>query len=197
MKTLQLTILVLVAGLTVAAGDIREAFTTPPPTITAETRSQGRPIPISLPTEATVFLKDGGRRSGTVIEINDQYLIVARGGDRGQEAIANISRVEFKSNSDIWWPTSSGPIVLRGDDANATGNPRRLRVRVNGFVWEDAEKGIAMIQPEAVIGVDDEPGLSRGMRRDYGDSRYVVSAIEFDPQESILIITATLRSQPE
>lgn len=197
MKTPKITILVLVAGLSVAVGDIREAIANPTPTITAETRSQGRPIPISLPTQAAVILQDGGQLLGTVVEINDQYLIVAGGGSRGQEAIANISRVEFKENSDIWWPTSSGAIVIRGDDENASGNPQRLRVRVDGLVWENADQGIAAIQPEAIIGVDDQTGLPRSMRRDMRGSRYVVSAIEFEPQESILIITARLRSQPK
>ncbi|MDT9197878.1 hypothetical protein H4N54_19030 [Limnospira fusiformis KN01] len=52
------------------------------------------------------------------------------------------------------------------------------------------------IAPEAVIAVDDQPGVPRGMRNIIY-SRYVVTAIEFDPQNAELIITARLRSRSE
>ncbi|MDT9277558.1 MAG: hypothetical protein P5680_23780 [Limnospira sp. PMC 737.11] len=195
MKTPQLMICLSLAGLTIATGDIQPAIALP--VIVAQNQAQNKPIPISLPTSATVILVNGGQRSGQLVEIKPQYLIVTRGESRAQEAIANVSRVRL--GGDIWWPTSDGRIVLRGngdDEENIVGNPRRFRVRVDGLVWEDADKGILAIAPEAVIAVDDKPGVPRGMRNIIY-SRYVVTAIEFDPQNAELIITARLRSRSE
>ncbi|CDM93255.1 hypothetical protein [Limnospira indica] len=192
MRTPQLMICLSLAGLTIATGDIQPAIALP--VIVAQNQAQNKPIPVSLPTRAAVTLVNGGQRSGQLVEINPQYLIVTRGESRGQEAIANVSRVQF--SGDIWWPTSDGRMVIRGDHENTGGNPRRFRVRVDGLVWEDADKGILAIAPEAVIAVDDEPGVPRGMRNII-HSRYVVTAIEFDRQNSELIITAKLLSPSE
>lgn len=192
MKTSQLMIFLVLAGLTVPTADIQRAIALP--VLVAQNQAQNKPIPISLPTSAAVSLVNGGQRSGQLVEINPQYLIVTRGDSRGQVAIANVSRVQFRG--DIWWPTSDGEMVIRGDHENTGGNPRRFRVRVDGLVWEDADKGILAIAPEAVIAVDDKPGIPRGMRNIIY-SRYVVSAIEFDPQNSELIITAKLLSPSE
>ncbi|RAQ42291.1 hypothetical protein B9S53_12685 [Arthrospira sp. O9.13F] len=192
MRTPQLMICLSLAGLTIATGDIQPAIALP--VIVAQNQAQNKPIPVSLPTRAAVTLVNGGQRSGQLVEMNSQYLVVTRGESRGQEAIANVSRVQF--SGDIWWPTSDGRIVIRGDHENTGGNPRRFRVRVDGLVWEDADKGILAIAPEAVIAVDDEPGVPRGMRNII-HSRYVVTAIEFDRQNSELIITAKLLSPSE
>ncbi|MEX6776475.1 hypothetical protein [Limnospira fusiformis] len=192
MRTPQLMICLSLAGLTIATGDIQPAIALP--VIVAQNQAQNKPIPVSLPTRAAVTLVNGGQRSGQLVEINPQYLVVTRGESRGQEAIANVSRVQF--SGDIWWPTSDGRMVIRGDHENTGGNPRRFRVRVDGLVWEDADKGILAIAPEAVIAVDDEPGVPRGMRNII-HSRYVVTAIEFDRQNSELIITAKLLSPSE
>lgn len=192
MRTPQLMICLSLAGLTIATGDIQPAIALP--VLVAQNQAQNRPIPISLPTSATVILVNGGQRSGQLVEIKPEYLIVTRGESRAQEAIANVSRVQFRG--DIWWPTSDGRIVIRGDHENTGGNPRRFRVRVDGLVWEDADKGFLAIVPEAVIAVDDQPGVPRGMRNIIY-SRYVVTAIEFDPQNAELIITARLRSRSE
>ncbi|MEI2420261.1 hypothetical protein V6O07_08300, partial [Arthrospira platensis SPKY2] len=103
-----------------------------------------------------MILVDGGQRSGQLVEINADYLIVTRGESRRQEAIANVARIQF--GEDIWWPTSDSPIVTAGgNDDHILGNPRRFRVRVDGLVWEDADKGLLAIAPEAVIAVDDQP----------------------------------------
>ncbi|CDM93258.1 hypothetical protein [Limnospira indica] len=192
MRTPQLMICLSLAGLTIATGDIQPAIALP--VIVAQNQAQNKPIPVSLPTRAAVTLVNGGQRSGQLVEINPQYLVVTRGESRGQEAIANVSRVQF--SGDIWWPTSDGRMVIRGDHENTGGNPRRFRVRVDGLVWEDADKGILAIAPEAVIAVDDEPGIPRSMRNII-HSRYVVTAIEFYPQNSELIITAKLLSPSE
>ncbi|AMW28105.1 hypothetical protein [Arthrospira platensis] len=192
MKTPQLMIFLVLAGLTVPTADTPRAIALP--VLVAQNQAQNQPIPISLPTSAAVSLVNGGQRSGQLVEINSQYLIVTRGDSRAQEAIANVSRVQFRG--DIWWPTSDGRIVIRGDHENTGGNPRRFRVRVDGLVWEDADKGFLAIVPEAVIAVDDQPGIPRGMKNII-HSRYVVTAIEFAPQNSELIITAKLLSPSE
>ncbi|NEQ41869.1 MAG: hypothetical protein F6K40_39095 [Okeania sp. SIO3I5] len=61
---------------------------------------------------------------------------------------------------------------------------------MDGLEWENVEKGIAIIKPEAVIGVDGRKGLPRSMRNIF-NSRYIVSSIGFEPEQQTLIITAT------
>ncbi|NER05514.1 MAG: hypothetical protein F6K17_24460 [Okeania sp. SIO3C4] len=67
-------------------------------------------------------------------------------------------------------------------------------MRMDGLEWEDAEKGIAVIKPEAVVGVDETKGIPRGVDRPR-KSRYIVSEMEFELEQQILIITATSYSR--
>ncbi|NES64954.1 MAG: hypothetical protein F6K24_06680 [Okeania sp. SIO2D1] len=67
---------------------------------------------------------------------------------------------------------------------------------MDGLEWENIEKGIAKIKPEALVGVDDRKGIPRPMRNIF-KSRYIVSQIEFQPEQQILIITATSHSREE
>ncbi|NET41808.1 MAG: hypothetical protein F6K15_07685 [Okeania sp. SIO2B3] len=69
-------------------------------------------------------------------------------------------------------------------------------MRMDSLEWEDAEKGIAVIKPEAVVGVDEAKGLPRDMKCP-GKSRYIVSEMEFELEQQILIITATSHSRTE
>ncbi|QQW30898.1 hypothetical protein AP9108_09895 [Arthrospira sp. PCC 9108] len=94
MKTPQLMIFLVLAGLTVPTADTPRAIALP--VLVAQNQAQNQPIPISLPTSAAVSLVNGGQRSGQLVEINSQYLIVTRGDSRAQEAIANVSRVQFR-----------------------------------------------------------------------------------------------------
>ncbi|NEP83198.1 MAG: hypothetical protein F6K39_36685 [Okeania sp. SIO3B3] len=75
------------------------------------------------------------------------------------------------------------------------GKPRRFQLGMNGLEWEDTEKGIAVVKPEAVVGVDERKGLPRSIIRNPEKSRYIVSKMEFVPEEQILIITATSLSR--
>ncbi|NEQ40539.1 MAG: hypothetical protein F6K40_31645 [Okeania sp. SIO3I5] len=78
------------------------------------------------------------------------------------------------------------------------GKPRRFQLRMDGLEWEDAENGVAIVKPESVIGVDDErTDLLQTIIRNPEKSRYIVSKMEFVPEEQILIITATSRSRTE
>ncbi len=182
------------ACLTIGIGDRKQAVANPKPILEAEAKSTPQPIPISLPIAARVLLKDGNSRSGKVIDINSQHITIKKGESRGREAIANVAQIKFNGN--IWWPTSTKPIVIRGNEVEMKGKPRRFQLRMDGFEWEDAEKGIAVIKPEAVVGVDDRKGLPRSMRN-ISKSRYIVSSIEFEPEQQILIITATSQSRKE
>ncbi|NEO52673.1 MAG: hypothetical protein F6K54_06035 [Okeania sp. SIO3B5] len=76
------------------------------------------------------------------------------------------------------------------------GKPRRFQVRMDGLEWEDAEKGIAVIKHEAVVGVDETKGLPREMKK-VGKSRYIVSEMEFELEQQILIITAASHSRKD
>lgn len=182
------------ACLTVVIGDMKQAISNSNPIVEAQAQSQPQPIPMSLPVKARVILKDGDSRSGKLTEINSQHLTITRDGSNGKEAIANITRIEF--DGDIWWPTSTGYIVIRGNEVEMKGKPRRFQVQMDGLEWENTEKGIAKIKPEALVGVDDRKGIPRTMRNII-KSRYIVSEIEFQPEQQIVIITATSHSREE
>ena len=195
MKITQIIIIFLVACLTVVVGDIRQTIANPKLIVKTECKSTVQSIPFSFPTNARVVLKDGDSRSGTVIDINSQDITIKK-GQIVKEAIANIVRIKFKG--DIWWPTSSEPIKLRGDEdeLDMKGTPRRFQVRMDDLEWEDAEKGIAVIKHETVLGVDEAKGLPRDMKCP-GKSRYIVSEMELELEQQILIITATSHSRTE
>lgn len=194
MKITKIIIIFLLACLTVVIGDMKQAISNSNPIVEAQAQSQPQPIPMSLPVKARVILKDGDSRSGKLTEIKSQHLTITRGGSSRREAIANITRVEF--NGDIWWPTSTGLIVIRGDEVKMKGKPQRFQVQMSGLEWENIEKGIAQIKPEALVGVNDRKGIPRPFRNII-KSRYIVSKIEFQPEQQMLIITATSHSREE
>ena len=62
-----------------------------------------KPIPVSLPRNGTVFLNSGDSRSGSVINVNSEYITVKKGRSRGRVAIANVKEIRFYG--DPWWLT--------------------------------------------------------------------------------------------
>ena len=190
----RITIIFLVACLTLMARETREAIANPKSIVQAEAKSTVKPIPVALPQNGTVFLNSGGRRSGSVIDVNSEYITVKKGGSRGREAIANVKEIRFYG--DPWWLTSDGMTVLRGDDVDKIGKVRRFEVGVDGLVWTNADQNPIEIKPESVIRVDEREGIPREMRNII-NARYVVSKMEFEPERQIWIITATLKSRKE
>ncbi|WP_293120166.1 hypothetical protein [Okeania sp. SIO1I7] len=195
MKITQITIIFLLACLTVVVGEIKQAIANPNLLVTTETE-KAKPIPVSLPVIAVVKLKDGDRRTGAVVGVNSQHITIKRGQSSGKENITNVTRINFNDWKGFWWPTSDGIIVMRGDEVEKTGNIRRFEVGVDGLVWENAEKNAIEIKPESVIRVDDKEGVPRSMWNII-NSRYVVSEMEFEPERQIWIITARLQSKKE
>ncbi len=73
-------------------------------------------------------------------------------------------------------------------------------MRLDGFQWEKKEQGIANISSEAVEDVDGEgmeylEGIVGVVNS--GKVRFVVSEIEFDVENQLLIITATAALRQE
>ena len=190
----RITIIFLVACLTLMARETREAIANPKSIVQAEAKSTVKPIPVALPRNGTVFLNSGDSRSGSVIDVNSQYITVKKGGSRGREAIANVKEIRFYG--DPWWLTSDGMTVLRGDDVDKIGKVRRFEVGVDGLVWTNADQNPIEIKPESVIRVDEGEDIPRGMKNII-NARYVVSKMEFEPERQIWIITATLQSRKE
>jgi biopolymer transport protein ExbD len=62
MKMTRITIIFLVACLTLMARETREAIANPKSIVQAEAKSTVKPIPVSLPRNETVFLKSGDSR---------------------------------------------------------------------------------------------------------------------------------------
>ena len=190
----RITIIFLVACLTLMARETREAIANPKSIVQAEAKSTVKPIPVSLPRNGTVFLNSSDSRSGSVIDVNSEYITVKKGRSRGREAIANVKEIRFYG--DPWWLTSDGMTVLRGDDVDKIGKVRRFEVGVDGLVWTNADQNPIEIKPESVIRVDEREGIPREMRNII-NARYVVSKMEFEPERQIWIITATLQSRKE
>ena len=190
----RITIIFLVACLTLMARETREAIANPKSIVQAEAKPTVKPIPVSLPRNGTVLLNSGDGRSGSVIDVNSEYITVKKGRSRGREAIANVKEIRFYG--DLWWPASDGIIILRGGGADKIGKVRRFEVGVDGLVWTNADQNPIEIKPESVIRVDEKEGIPREMRNII-NSRYVVSKMEFEPERQIWIITATLKSRKE
>ena len=190
----RITIIFLVACLTLMARETREAIANPKSIVQAEAKSTVKPIPVALPRNGTVLLNSGDGRSGSVIDVNSQYITVKKGGSRGREAIANVKEIRFYG--DPWWLTSDGMTVLRGDDVDKIGKVRRFEVGVDGLVWTNADQNPIEIKPESVIRVDEGEDIPRGIKNII-NARYVVSKMEFEPERQIWIITATLQSRKE
>ena len=190
----RITIIFLVACLTLMARETREAIANPKSSVQAEAKSTVKPSPVALPLNGTVFLNSGDSRSGSVIDVNSEYITVKKGRSRGRVAIANVKEIRFYG--DPWWLTSDGMTVLRGDDVDKIGKVRRFEVGVDGLVWTNADQNPIEIKPESVIRVDEGEDIPRGMRNII-NGRYVVSKMEFEPEGQIWIITATLQSRKE
>ena len=136
MKMTRITIIFLVACLTLMARETREAIANPKSIVQAEAKSTVKPIPVSLPRNGTVFLNSGDSRSGSVIDVNSEYITVKKGGSRGRVAIADVKEIRF--NGDLWWPTD-GIIIIRGGQMDKIGKIRRFEVGVDGLIWTNAD----------------------------------------------------------
>lgn len=182
--------IVMLATATGLVGDAREAPSHRNILTVAQNRREKPPIPLSLPNKARVWLKDGSSRSGQLVGMDRQKLTIKKGSSRPSLPIDQIDRVKLEG--EIWWPNSTGEFVIRGGDTPAEGNSKVLIVGLDGFEWENSERGIARILPEAVMQVDGRSGIPRAMRGVIlrGKSRYVVSEMRFNPEEGQMEITA-------
>jgi hypothetical protein len=197
-RLLRIALILVLTATTGLVGNLPEAKSDPNTIAETETATkEATPIPVSLPAGATVTLNDGNTRSGQVVDLNSEQLIIKRGNSRPTVSIADIVRVEF--DGEVWWPTGSELIVIRGDDTIKEGEPVRLEVRLDGFEWEEKEQGIANISSEAVEDVNGRGKRLRGILGvvNSGKVRFVVSEIEFDVENQLLIITATAALRQE
>lgn len=188
--TIAIVMLGIVTGL---VGDAREAPSHGNSLTVAQNRREKPPIPLSLPNNARVWLKDGNARSGQVVGMDGQKLTIKKGSSSPSLSIDKIDRVKLEGN--IWWPNSTGYFVIRGQDTPAEGKSKVFLVQIDGFEWENSERGIARIKPEAVMQVDGRSGIPRAMLGVIlrGDSRYVVREMRFNPEERQMEITATAK----
>ncbi|MGK7901171.1 MAG: hypothetical protein AB4352_07105 [Hormoscilla sp.] len=187
--------IVLLGTVTGLVGDAREASSHGNILTVAQNRREKPPIPLSLPNKARVWLEDGTSRSGQVVGMDGQKLRIKKGSSRGSLPIDQIDHVKLEG--DIWWPNSTGYLVMRGEDTPAEGKNKVFLVGIDGLEWENSERGIVKILPEAVMEVDGRSGMPRAMRGLIlsGYSRYVVKEMRFNPEEGRMEITATAQSR--
>jgi len=185
--------IIMLATVTGLVGDAREAPSHRNLLTVAQNRREKPPIPLSLPNNARVWLKDGSSRSGQVVGMDGQKLTIKKGSSSPSLPIDQIDHVKLEG--EIWWPTSTGFIRIRGGNTPAEGKSKVFLVQIDGFEWENSEHGIAMIELEAVVQVDGRAGIPRAMLGviGRGKSRYVVSEMRFNPEEGQMEITATAK----
>lgn len=185
--------IIMLGTVTGLVGDAGEPLSHGNSLTVAQNRREKPPIPLSLPNNTRVWLKDGTSRSGQMVGMDGQKLTIKKGSSSPSLPIDQIDRVKLEG--DIWWPTSTGYFVIRGQDTPAEGMSKVFLVQIDGFEWENSERGIARIEPEAVMEVDGRSGMPRAMQGVIrsGYSRYVVSEMRFNPEEGQMEITATAK----
>lgn len=184
--------IIMLGTVTGLVGNGREAPSHRNSITVAQNRREKPPIPLSLPNNARVWLKDETSRSGQVVGMDGQKLTIKKGSSSPSFAIDQIDHVKLEG--EISWPNSTGYFVIRGEDT-AEGKSKVFLVQINGFEWENYERGIARILPEAVMKVDGRAGIPRAMQEliRSGKSRYLVREMRFNLEERQMEITATAK----
>lgn len=129
-------------------------------------------IPVSLPEEVTVHLKQGSTISGVrLVEINaqTQQIKLQQGGNTETKSIASIESLEFNGRAII----REGEIVIRGESTGENcGDSEDWTLPLNHVQVLDSSK--------AEVNVSSIPsGRQREIRQINGSKTYIVNEIKF------------------
>jgi hypothetical protein len=141
-------------------------------------------IPVALPVNATVWLKEGSATTGQVngFDAKQQSLTL------GEEPIklAQIKKVVFGKTLAY---DSDGKIVIRGDDT-AKAKQSIWSVLLSAFQLNDPKRGKAQVDLAGTI----KPLELRGIQSIAKNSDYVLDELEFQPTGKMTIkVTPTDR----
>jgi small nuclear ribonucleoprotein (snRNP)-like protein len=139
-------------------------------------------IPVFLPRDARVFLKNSRSMSGRLTKFDSRTKTVAieLSGESRNVAMKEIKQIEFQGKVII----KSGELVIRGEGGSSNPNQNRQRWQepLQNFKIVDVNEGKA----EVTLTSLDSPKI-RGIERVALNSSYVVEEIKFNPSDKIEI----------
>lgn len=155
------------------------------PLVTATTKPTGSiaKIPVFLPRDARVFLKNGRSMSGRLTKFDSRTKTIAieLSGESRDVAIKQMEKVQFQGEVII---KDGKAIVIRGDEGKTDPNRNRKRWQepLQNFNLLDANTG------KAEINLTSLPPLQiRGIETVARNNSYVVEEIQFTPSDKIEI----------
>ncbi len=145
-------------------------------------RSPVKKIPVFIPDDTNVYLKNGTSLSGRLIKFDSQAKKIALGRESKTKEVAmkEIKQIEFQGKVII----KGGKLVIRGpgEPNDPNQNRQRWQEPLQNFKIVDVNKGKA----EVTLTSLDSPKI-RGIERVALNSSYVVEEIKFNPSDKIEI----------
>jgi small nuclear ribonucleoprotein (snRNP)-like protein len=146
------------------------------------TGDQSPVIPVFIPDNTKVFLKNGTSLSGRLIKFDSQAKTIALGRESKTKEVAmkEIKQIEFQGKVII----KSGRLVIRGEEKSSNPNQNRQR-------WQEPLQNFKIIdvnQGKAEVTLTSLDSLEIGGIEDVvRNSSYVVEEIKFNPSDKIEI----------
>lgn len=160
--------------------------TTNPVRVAQAQKAENATIPVSLPTTATIHLKDGRSMTAqlTAFSSGQKTLQVSRSGASRAISLAQVQKVIFPRNALAY--RSDGSLIIRGEDP-AQAKPRTWsNVPLNAFQLKDPKLGQAQVNLAGVL----RPLELKGIRAVAVKSVYVVDEIQF-PSAGKMVLKVT------
>lgn len=152
-----------------------------------------QPIPVTLPTDATIFLNKGKKREGRVVEIDEksQKLSIQRGREQESHSLSQIDKIVFSKSARVY--DSDGMSVIRGDGTKVKVRPEIWRsIPMNSFRLLDPHQGKAEVNLKSVVSADKLESIRSVIVRDEKNKRqYVVDEMQFNVNKKTMTIVAT------
>lgn len=174
---LKLLTIVLVAGFAETAYQA-QAVTSSTDIVQAPNEGIARAtIPIVLPVDVSLVLKDQRSMTGRLTEFDsqEQTLQISRERDSHTVQIAQVQQLNFRRDALVY--DSKGEIVIRGDDAAVAEQRTWENIPLQAFELKDPELG----QAQVILADAIDPIQLRGILMIAKQSLYVVDEIQFQP----------------
>ena len=145
-------------------------------------RSPVKKIPVFVPDDTKVSLKNGTSLSGRLIKFDSQAKTIALGRESKTKEVAmkEIKQIEFQGKIII----KSGTLVIRGEGGSSNPNQNRQR-------WQEPLQNFKIIdvnEGKAEVTITSLDSLEIGGIEDVVRNRsYVVEEIKFNPSDKIEI----------
>ncbi|MFM7278075.1 MAG: hypothetical protein ACKO1I_10540 [Microcystis aeruginosa] len=145
-------------------------------------RSPVKKIPVFMPDDTNVSLKNGTSLSGRLIKFDSPTKTIALGRESKTKEVAmkEIKQIEFQGKVII----KSGRLVIRGEEksSNPKENRKRWQEPLQNFRIVDVNQGKAEVTLTSLDSLE-----IRGIEGVAIKSSYVVEEIKFNPSDKIEI----------